>query len=459
MAEVSHEVKISTPESDIKGHLAKGKGIIEAVIKERKPTIPSETPGKDVIIKPRSPYREFKGDHWNRASSDRSSNESVRINENNLRSVYDIRGLKEHGSPNHPMPAMNYQGSHSGSTPNTMIRAPNHPVCQLPTPPQTHSFSQVPPYYYPQGLTPNAIMPTGMPTGMATAMPAAVVPTYASTAGAQYDSYINSQFPFGNTETKVKLPPGFIPNYDSFPIELQREARLHFASLFSDLKIKYQDQNFDEYNPDLPLTNIHRTYNSYKKKLAAESCSPIIKFVFLAIFFGIDFVCQKYAGTKLGSFAKSQLDRIKSYEGMITEISVAFTGDGNEDWPIGFRIGFLLLFQATLFAGITFICAKFGIGNPQYYIDFANGMIGNSVDEVVAKKEPLPVDPLTNTTEVPKSDPVRNLMGNAQSLLALAGQTLKPGTDVVDAVGNLAASAMQRSSKNSKPNVKFGNKK
>jgi hypothetical protein len=497
MTEASHEVKIANAlaEPDTKGNLAKGKGIIEAVIRERKSAIPSETPGKDIIIKPRSPYREHKIDNWNRGSSDKSSEDSLHINnEMNVRSVYNIGSLKEtmfnHDSPNRPtasfgnLPFSNphYHGGHnvgiaslSGSTPNTLSRTPNSngPIINhnntsnvLPSMPlnqmmpsshllhsgTTHHhghFSGVSPqqYYHPQGINSSAIM--SMPQ------------TTAAHSAAQYDSYLASQFPFGNTENKIKLPPGFIPNYDSYPEHLQKEARLHFASLFSDMKIKYKDrgEDFSEYDPSLPLRYIHQTSNAYKKKFAAESCSPIVKLMFMGIFFGLDVISHKYVNTELGNFAKSQVERMKSYEGMITEISNAFTGDGNEDWPVGFRLGFLLLFQILLFAGITFACAKLGIGNPQYWINFVNGYIGNSVDEVVAKKEPLPVDPLTNTTEIPKSDPVRNLMGNTEALLAMAGQTLKPGTDVVDAVGNFAASMMQRNGAKPKSNVKFGNKK
>lgn len=472
MTEESHEVKIpAVTEIEIKGNLAKGKGVTEAVIKERKSAIPSETPGKDVIIKPRSPYREFKGDHWNKGSSDRSSNESLRVNEINVRSVYNIGSSKEHESPNHQTNSfsnlafsnpLNYQGSHSGSTPNTLMRT-------TPTSrgPQSMPIIQATPH----NISQSHILHSGTthhhnhfpsPSNLQYPYSQGVTPTpYASTASAQYDSYLASQFPFGNTENKIKLPPGFIPNYDAYPEHLQKEARMHFASLFSDMKIKYKDrgEDFSEYNPDLPLRYIHQIYNSYKKKFAAESCSPIVKFVLVVIFFGIDVICKKYAHTKLGVFAKSQMAKIKSYEGMINEISMAFTGDGNDDWPVGFRLGFLLFFQVALVAGITIACTWLGLGDPQYWIGLIDSYIGNSVDEIVAKKEPLEVDPLTNTTEIPKTDSVRDLMGKTQSLLAMAGQTLKPGTDVIDAVGNFAASVMEKNSKPNKPNVKFGNKK
>lgn len=451
MTEVLHEVKIPIAEPDSKGTLAKGKGVTEAVIKERKPVILSETPGRDISIKPRSPYREFKGEHWNRSSSDRSSEESVRVNDSKIRSVYEIRGSKDnhYGSPNHSSPNYNHH-VFSGNTPNPIISARSTHQ-QIP-----NGMPSIPPkavpYYYPQGILPGAIM------GSSHHMP---MPSSTAYATPQYGSF---PYPYPTTPIgPMGLAPNAMPDYDSYPEELEKEARLKFKSLFSALKIKYPDKDFSEYDPDMPLRYIHQTYLDYKRNIAIESNAGILKIVLVFIFFAFDFVCRKYLGFDSSSFTKTQLARFKSYEGVINEISASFVGNGDNDWPVGIRFAFLLIFQAGLFVGVSFLCSKMGIKDPQGMLDLANGIVGNSVDEVVTAKPPQPVDPVTNTTDVPKADPIRNLMGNAQTLLAMAGNTFGANTgsggDLGDAIGNLGATVLANNVKAKKPTVRFGTKK
>lgn len=447
MTEVSHEIKIPVAEPDSKGTLAKGKGVTEAVVKERKPVILSETPGRDISIKPRSPYREFKGENWNRSSSDRSSEESVRVNDNKIRSVYEIRGSKDHhyGSPNHSTPNYNHH-VFSGNTPNLITSSRS-------------SHQRIPPgavpYYYPQGIPPGAIVGSSHH-----------VPMSSSTAYAtpQYGSFPPPPYHYPTTPMgTMALAPNAMPDYDSYPEELEKEARLKFKSLFSALKIKYPDKDFSEYDPDMPLRYIHQTYLDYKRNIAIESNASILKVVLVFIFFAFDFVCRKYLGFDSSSFTKTQLARFKSYEGVINEISASFVGNGDNDWPVGIRFAFLLIFQGGLFVGVSFLCSKMGIKDPQGMLDLANGIVGNSVDEVVTAKPSQPVDPVTNTTEVLKADPVRNLMGNAQTLLAMAGSALGTNTgsngDVGDAIGNIGATILANNVKAKKPTVRFGTKK
>lgn len=443
MTEVSHEVKIPIAEPDSKGSLAKGKGVTEAVIKERKPVILSETPGRDISIKPRSPHREFKGEHWNRSSSDRSSEESVRVNDSKIRSVYEIRGSNDHhyGSPNHSTP--NYH-VFSGSAPIAGPVGSRSPHTQVPPgiPPGAVPL----PYYYPQGVPPGAIM--GYPS-----------------ATAQYPGFPPPGYPYpmAPPAAPTGLVPNSMPDYDSYPEELEKEARLKFKSLFSALKIKYQDEDFSEYDPDMPLRYIHQTYLDYKRNLTIKSNASIVKIVLVFIFFGIDFICRRFLGFDSSSFTESQLARMKSYDGIINEISAAFVGTGDNDWPVGIRFAFLLLFNSGLWIGVSFICSKFGYKNPQGIINMVNGVIGNSVDEVVQAKPPQPVDPVTNTTDVTKVDPLRNLMGNANTLLAMAGGALgakpNPNGDLGDAIGSIGANFLANNVKQTKPSVKFGTKK
>lgn len=441
MTEVSHDVKIPTPEPDSKGTLAKGKGVIEAVIKERKPVILSETPGRDASIKPRSPYREPKGEYWNRNSSDRSSEDSVRVNDSNIRSVYEIRGSK--GSPNHSTPNTDVR-SGFGRSQGQMIphgAAPGYPPSQFPGLPPGAV-----PYYFPQGVPPSAI-------------PYPATPAYPT----PHHHYPVSASGLVPPPGPPRLLPNAMPDYDSYPEELEKQARLEFMSLFSGLKIQYPDNDFSEYNPDMPLRFIHQTYLDYKRNLAIESNASIIKIVLVFIFFGIDYVSRRYLGFDSSSFTESQLARIKSYNSMINEISAAFVGTGDNNWPVGVRFAFLLLFNTGLWIGVSFLCAKMGIKNPQFILNTVNGVIGNSVDEVVAAKPPPVVNPVTNTTEVPKSDPIRNLMGNANTLLAMAGTALgtKPNAngDLGDAIGTLGSSLLANNVKAKKPNVRFGTKK
>lgn len=210
MSEVSKDVKVPLGEIELKGALAKGKGISESFIKEQIPLIPDKTPGRDASIRPRSPFRELKCENWSNSSAERSSQPSVRISDSNIRSVYTI---EEESKNNRPSIIM------SGSSipqPYPMPTYMNQPWQQ---PPQV-IYVQAPP-------------------------PPAPVP-----------------------QQEV------IPDYENMPADKQQEARIIFKSKFAAFKERYPTKNFEAYIPEMPLKEIHKIYNDYLRNFRRKTVVP-----------------------------------------------------------------------------------------------------------------------------------------------------------------------------------------
>lgn len=389
---------------DRKENLAIGKGIPEPVSIDQFKLIPDQTPGREVSIRPRSPFRDINRAESKKSSSTRSTftrqgyspDESVKVYDTDVQST--VRSVYEIGRPNessHHVSIFNSQTSPNLTNPQHLAviesgqqGAPGY----LPPPPPGYS-------YYPPPLYP-VIPPPHQPD---------------------------------------------IPEYDKMSASEQQEARIIFRSKFASLRDNYPEMSFDDYDPELPLSIIHKIYEQHLKKISIDSNSSFTRTVLVLMFLGIEAFSIRVLGLDLTGYTRNQIASMKRYDRLLLELGEKYSGGGG-NWPIEARLIMLAVFNAFLIIGVKFIGDKIGSTDTQWILDTVNNMVGGHIDSFVEKK-PEPVrDPVTKTAEVP-ADTSRNLMGSVENLMALAGQTLgsnKGNTDLATTIGNIGSKFMPK---------------
>lgn len=402
-----HVARKETYDVENKGNLASGQGVIDL--------IPDKTPGREISIRPRLPFREVVTDTRNSFSkSTPSSQGSVRLEDSEkattVRSVYEIgRSHTERLSP---------ELGRSGVSPPVNYQPPMWTSNHVPPPA---------PYYH----TP----PAG---GLQ----------------APYGYYVPAPPP------QPVVPE--IPDYDMMPEDQQHEARIIFRSKFATLRDNYPERSFDDYDEELPLRVIHKLYDDHIKRISIESNASVTKIIMVMIFLGIELFGIRVLGVDLKGYTRNQLAAMKRYDRLLLELGEKYAGNtGN--WPIEFRLIFLALVNAAIIIGVKFACDKLGYRDADGFIKMVNDMIGGSVDNMVETKPPPQVDPVTKTAEPPKTGS-RDLMGSVRNLMAMAGDALGHNTsngDIADTIGNIGSDIIANSGKDKKKSrrgVRFGNR-
>lgn len=419
---------ISSNERNMKNPaLGKGKPVPEI-----ENIIPFETPGREVAIRPRSPFKE-----------------ALPINddlEDNIRTIDQINGIPLSIARSSP-------GSSRLSNEDRKNNLRGRGVYEKPPSPVNEKMMFPNNYPYPQMFSsgtnnfyqhPNSYHPNNFPPN--------------------YYHYTNQQMPPQNYMNQQ------IPDYDNMPKSEQEDARIIFKSKFNKLKEKYPERKFDDYDPDLPLRHIHRIYEDHLNNISAESNFSMSRIFLTVIFFCIEGFFTKFIGIDIGGFANDQLKQLKRYESLLMELGEKYTSGFGSNWPIEFRIIFLIGFNTLSVAGIKFLCNKAGYSSD-YATKIFNNLVGSTVDEFVEKKIPPPVDPVTKTVDPDTDDTTNNLMGKAQELANMAssifgGPKSKDPAEMVSHWGNKALSSLpgksgenDKQNKRSINNIKYGRNK
>lgn len=419
-------------ESEKKEFLASGKATTDLTIKENPILIPDKTPGREISIRPRSPFREIRSDGSSINKKTPSVDSSVRVDESDrgtaVRSVYEI-GQKRHHYPDRNSPIHSSSGNlHMNKHHDSPVYGQSHYSAD-----RHPHYTPPPPYAYgPPGHSGYPVYYGGVPPG---------APVY----------YHPPPPP---------PPEPEIPDYDDMTDEEQKEARLIFKSKFATLKENYPDRKFDDYDPELPLKVIHRIYGDHLKHITIEDNSSITKVLLVIIFFCIEAFGTKVLGLNLQGYFKSQLASMKRYDRLLLELGEKYAG-GSGNWPIEARLIFLAVINALIIVGVKFACDKLGYSDYEGLNKLVNGMIGGGVDSLVETKPPPKIDPITRTSDPEPSD-TRNLMGGIQNLISMANQTLGNGNgDLTETIGNIGSSILAggtKTDKKSKRGVRFGHR-
>lgn len=429
MSDVTNDKMISRKFShdDVKkDSIAFGKATTETVIKEKPSLIPDKTPGREISIKPRSPFRELRSESTTASTRKTTSSDqgSVRLEDSDrgttVRSVYEIGNRRNSPTVSHPGSSPGHGGypaiaSAGGNMP--------PPPMYYATPPPVHQQQQ--PMYYPQQ------------------------PMY---------------YPHQQMIPQMPPQPEY-PDYDEMTEDAQKEARLIFKSKFASLKDNYPERNFDDYDPDLPLIHIHKIYEDHLKKISIESNSSITRILLVLMFLAIEAFGTKVLNLDLQGYTKNQVASMKRYDRLLLELGEKYAG-GTGNWPIEARLIFLAVINAVVILGVKLICSKIGIGNADKLIDYVNGVIGGGIDGLVeAKPEPL-IDPVTKTADPTPNDSGRDLMGGVNQLMNFAGNMFgNKNGDIAETIGNVGSEILNAAGKpgtkdkKSKRGVRFGNRK
>jgi hypothetical protein len=423
---------------DQKENFASGHPVSEIFIKERPNLIPDHTPGRDITIKPTSPFREL------RHATSSSEESSVRVDNDNhrVRSVYDIvqrRTPPEKISPNYSnistpptmrnspvdrMGGYGIDGEHRGYAATTASgAAPNH----MYYPPTHHGHPQG----YPQGYGHN------------------INPAYMAGGHHGYPGPV--PYGHGHPVYYPQPPPAPVdttPDYEDMTLEDQKEAKLIFKSKFASLKENYPERNFSDYDPELPLRLVHKIYEEHLKNITIESNSSITKVLLVMMFLGIELFAIKVLNLDLRGYTRSQMQSMKRYDRLLLELGEKYTGGGS-NWPIEARLIFLAFVNAAVIVAVKFACDKMGYTDSTGLIKMVNNMIGGGVDAMVEAKPEPTVDPVTKTADPVPRDASHNLMGTVQNLMAMAGQAFgnSTGGDLASAIGDMGDKFVENATK------------
>lgn len=460
MSDNTHDKSLtvkSSSELEKKNLIAFGSSTSDKVLKDQLALIPSQTPGRDAPIKPRSPYRELKvtskktyRDSPLPPSSEDEENNSVQVSERSEssgngtvvrserngksippRSVYDI-GLRRQSDKTN---------SSLMSTPPQYDRVNPH-YSHRDTHDHHHHHAQ---YYHQPNLASSG---NGMMVG----------PPQGYHQASQYPNVIYQAPPYGHVHHQLPPPPvapvAFDYNnyYDEMNDEEKNEARLIFKSKFASLKDNYPERKFDDYDFNLPLKVIHKIYEEHLKNISIESNSSTTKIFLVMMFLGIELFANRCLGVDLTGYTKNQMQSMKRYDRLLLELGEKYTG-GSNNWPIEGRLIFLALINAVVIVVVKFACDKMGYKDSNGLVNMVNNMLG--VDSMVETKPEPTVDPVTRTAD-PPVDSNRDLMGGVQSLMRMAGQAFgtnlgNNGGDLAETLGNLGATAIANSAKAKTP--------
>lgn len=434
-------------------------------VPETSTLIPFETPGRGMAIRSRSPFREAPSVPVQEVQDDirpidqihsvplsvaRSSPGSTKSSQSrmerteriertereSMRSSLHGRGVRDHDHGRQSPDSIVNSGYHLGE-------APVNPV------------NPVNPMYSSQHVghssTPHSSQPVALPPGY----------PY------PYQPIPQGYYPQYNPNNNNLPPP--MPDYDHMSHEEQEDARIIFRSKFTKLKEKYPERCFDDYDPELPLRHIHRIYEDHLNTISAESNFSMSRIFLAVVFFCIEGFFTKFIGVDISGFAKDQLKQFKRYESLLMELGEKYTSGFGSNWPIEFRILFLIGFNTLSIAGIKFLCSKAGYSSD-YATKVFNSLIGSVVDDFVETKEAPAVDPVTKTVDPDTEDVTGNLMGRAQELANMAsnlfgGPNSKDPTDAISHWGSKALNSISSgkdakdSGKRDVKNIRYGRNK
>lgn len=390
--ETDASVRIHSTDDKSRKNPALGRGV---PVLESNNLIPFETPGREVAIRSRSPFREVP---------------SAPV-EDNIRSIDQIhQGVPLSIARSSPESTRSSLRGRGVSAAGTQHMKPPSPM------PQTHAYYPPPPGYYPH------------PQGM--------VP---------YPPYPYQQPP-------QNLPPP-MPDYDSMNEQDQEDARIIFSSKFNTLREKYPERSFCDYfdNVNMPLRHIHRIYEDHLSRISAESNFSMSRIFLTVMFLCIEGFFTKFLGINIEGFAMDQIKEIKRYESLLMELGEKYSSSFGANWPVEARIIFLIAFNTLSIAGIKFLCSKIG-HNSDVWVKNFNSLIGSTVDNFVQTKDEPQVDPITKTADPDSNDTTENLMGKANEILNFAS-TLGGGPktkDPTQTIGHWGSKLLSGLSKNNK---------
>lgn len=459
-------------EVEMKKSLPQGKAEVEHIIRSKRSFIPVETPGKDVSIRPSSPFRDI-GNRiiFNNRESDSTTRDSVRVTDS-VRSVYEINQRKN--SPKNqgaikfapdagavPHPGGRYEAD-PRYDPGARYEAGGR-FESVPHPPVAH------PVYGTSGTSPEKLPnpPPGYypPMYAGGGHPGVPPPGYPNQAG-----YPGSTGYYPYPVYYPVPPPGYhehhysghheentMPNYDAMDDIEQQEARIIFKSKFNELKEMYPERKFDDYDPELPLRIIHTLYERHIAKVSAESNVSLIKMLVPGLFFVIELVAKNVFKIDVGDYTKQQMANMKRYESMISEFGEKWSGAGGFNFPVEIRFLIQALSGLIIVAIIKFVCNGFGWKYHDSYAKMASNYLDSTVNYFTEKPE-VEVDPVTKT--VNPSSRGRGVMGDIQNLMSMANSL--PG---VSKLGETVMNSATKGAKDpkvpagKKTGVKFGQKK
>ena len=220
------------------------------------------------------------------------------------------------------------------------------------------------------------------------------------------------------------------------------------------------------YKSDLPLGIIHRIYEKHLKALSIENNSDFTRVILVIFFLCIEAFCVKVLGVDVKGFTATQMTTMKRWDRLLGELGEKYSSSGiGAGWSVEARMIGLAVFNVLTIVGVKFVCDKIGSKDTKWMLDMVNGALGGSIDELVEAKPPPVIDPVTKTVEPPVTSPANSLLGNVNSLLAMAsnglgGNFTGKNNDIAETIGNLGSKFINtEKAKSSSKKVNFGNRK